>query len=551
MATIVNLDIGGGSVAATSYDLVLQSPYTEPVGNLLVLRSAPDAAPITGTVGQTEKHDTSVFQGAVAVGEITGTLDETENHDGSAIVASFDGVAPRTATMQAAETHDGAAFDATFTLAIRIELAPLEQHDAGPFLGGVLPAPADFWNTTERPDIGLFSGSSIYNIDATLGAEEAHDSSGFVLRTGWYDEVSVADDARFTEVLAGNVDSALIENIRFVEVLDADQDGEHTDALTYVDGLSGQLQVSRSIVETGVFHDDLDGQLWMVFSDAVVVSDALQGEDHPVALVDPVRFTDEIASVSAITGSLADVAVFGDALGWLWIAESTETVIVADVLAGAVAMSSALADTATWGDALAGGLTVYAPALADAGTFSDALTSQLQLVGILADTVLFGDALADAAHVVHVVNAETGAVSTYTFTPTIRSMAEYQGVLYLAGPDGLYALDATQDDGEDIVWTLRTGFSDLGVDKLKRVVDINVQARTQGDLTLQTVHNRTGDKVQRAYRLPPLTRNSHRDGVIHPGMGPVSVYWQFALQGVGPAEIHQMRLSVEPLSRRR
>jgi hypothetical protein len=553
MSTTVNLYIGEavGATDTNSIALVLTSPYTEPGGHLLILRSSPDVPPVSGTMGATEQRDTSVFQGTATVGATTGTLSETENHDGVAFSASFDGVSPRTATIQATDHTDGAAFDATYTLAIRIALAPLEQHDAGPFLGGATPAPADFWNTTERPDGGVFLGSSIYNIDATMGAEEAHDSSGFVLRTGWYDETSIADDLRFTETLVGSVDATLTERIRFVEVLDAEQDGDHTDALVYADGLSGQLRVSRLTVETGIFRDDLDGQLWMEFSDAVVVVDALQGEDLPVTSVDPIRFTDALASVSAITGSLADVAVFSDVLGWLWIAESTDTGVVADVLAGVVATSYALSDAVNWADVLSGGLTVYAPALADAGVFSDGLTSQLQLVGVLADTVLFGDALADAAHVVHVVNAETGAVSTYTFTPTIHSMAEYRGVLYLAGPDGLYALDATQDDGEDIVWTLRTGFSDLGTDKLKRLVDVNVQARTQGDLTLQTVHNRTGNKVQRDYRLPPLTRNSHRDGVVHPGMGPVSVYWQFGLRGIGPAEIHQMRLSVEPLSRRR
>jgi hypothetical protein len=189
--------------------------------------------------------------------------------------------------------------------------------------------------------------------------------------------------------------------------------------------------------------------------------------------------------------------------------------------------------------------------LNDGLVVSDVSTTAMQLVGILTDNALAGDTLFEAAQTVYITNAETGAVSTYVFTPTISGMTDYQGVLYLAGPEGLYALDATQDEDGAVVWTLRTGFSNLGSDLLKRIRDVNIQARTEGDTTLQVIEDRYGEKQEWNYRLPAVTRDSYRDGVTKIGRGIKSVYFALGLQGIGPAEIDQLRVLIEPLSRRR
>jgi hypothetical protein len=136
-------------------------------------------------------------------------------------------------------------------------------------------------------------------------------------------------------------------------------------------------------------------------------------------------------------------------------------------------------------------------------------------------------------------------------TPVVAGLAEYRGTLYLAGPDGLYAMDATEDEDGEVVWTLRTGFSNLGNDLLKRVRDANILGRTEGNTLFKVVTARNGEKQEYAYQLPEATRDAYRDGVTKVGRGLQSVYWQFEMEGTGPAEIDQIKLAIEPLSRRR
>ena len=210
-----------------------------------------------------------------------------------------------------------------------------------------------------------------------------------------------------------------------------------------------------------------------------------------------------------------------------------------------------LADNIGISDAIGATITVYA-ALSDEVGISDAITGQLSLIGVLSDTIGITDWVATTeATTVHVVNAETGAVSTYIFTPRIKGMGQFQGTLFLAADDGLYVVDADQDETGDIVWTLQTGFSNLGSDQLKQIYDVNCQMRTEGDTIMQVISDRKGEKESWQYRLTQDTRNSYRDGVIKPGKGTKSVYYALGLQGVGPAEIDQLRVLVRPLPRRR
>jgi hypothetical protein len=242
-----------------------------------------------------------------------------------------------------------------------------------------------------------------------------------------------------------------------------------------------------------------------------------------------------------------------DEIGYGFIQSSDDTLVASDSIAGTVAVASpVLSDTVVISETLAGAVSIYAAVLTDIVVASDTLTGSLVLVGVVSDTVLFGDTLSDAAYqTLVVVNAETGAVSTYTMTPVVAGLAEYRGTLYLAGPDGLYAMDADEDEDGEVVWTLRTGFANLGSDLLKRVRDANILGRTEGTTLLKVVTAHGGQKQEYHYQLPATTRDAYRDGVTKVGRGLQSVYWQFALQGTGPAEIDQLKLAIEPLSRRR
>jgi hypothetical protein len=352
--------------------------------------------------------------------------------------------------------------------------------------------------------------------DFSVGALDTLVFSETLVMLGGIDAASLSDTLRLDETLtsASSITGVLSDTVKFSDILVAGFSGSSTDTLV----------VSESIV-TGSTSETVD---------SLVLSDLL-------------------ASRMAIAGVVSDTVIASDEIGYGFVQSTADTLVASDVIAGTMeAASPVLTDTVVVGDVLAGSVAVYAASLTDTVVGSDSVTGSLALVGILSDTVLFGDTLSDAAYqVIVVVNAETGAVSTYTMTPVAAGLAEYRGTLYLAGPDGLYAMDATEDEDGEVVWTLRTGFSNLGSDLLKRVRDANILGRTEGDTLLKVVTSRGGQKQEYHYQLPEVTRDAYRDGVTKVGRGLQSVYWQFALQGTGPAEVDQLKLAIEPLSRRR
>jgi hypothetical protein len=364
----------------------------------------------------------------------------------------------------------------------------------------------------------------------------------------------VFDGVQVSDVIATGLDGPLTDTGIFADLIDGwvGQKDVLSDQVVVADQVISTVSASSTTVDTVQASDviamGLDGPL----ADTGVVTDLLDGEIGQLdGLTDKVFVGEAWSAVLTASAALSDTVSAQDDVSAIVLADALDTVVVSDVLAVNEAVFAALEDTVFAADGLIGTVAVYAPFLADTLVVTDGLTSHLGLVGVLSDTVLYGDTLHEATQKIIVVNADTGAVSTYTFTPTIKSVMHYQGVLYLAGPEGLYALDAVQDDDGAVVWTLRTGFSNLGTDQIKRVQDVNFQARTEGGTTFQVVSDRYGQKQEWNYRLPPLTRNSYRDGVVKVGKGIQSVYWQFAAQGVGPAEIDQLRFVVEPLSRRR
>jgi len=580
MATIINLNLGGDAETVVSYDLVLTAPYEEPAGHLLVLRSRPEVDPvtgafaitsgndtasilgsapnavdpITGTFAVTSQNDNPSITGTAAYPDITGTFEVTSVADSASVSAENVGIRHRVGYMAGVNADDIGAFEGTYTPKFEGVIAATSRNDTASLQGAFYPYEGPGYLVSDgRTDIAAFEGTNVYDVSGTFAATDTPDVATWRVKTREIFEADPLEDTVLAEedLIGETAGVSLVDYLLASDLLEEVLDGNFRDTLLATDELTAFLRKSYSLADTVLVSDRLSGMIFGETVDVVLASDELDAGDVPQELSDTIVASDGLISYSQITGILVDTGWVQDFLDSIPLAPVEDALEAADTLDSVVWQHPAtFADTVTITDALESPLTVYAD-LTDGALITDALLSELTLVGVLADTVLAGDSLHEAAQTVLVVNAETGAVSTYLFTPVITSMASYQGVLYLAGPEGLYALDATQDDDGAVVWTLRTGFSNLGTDLLKRVQDCNLQARTEGDTTFQVVSDRYGQKQEWNYRLPPLTRDSYRDGVVKVGRGIQSVYWQFAAQGVGPAEIDQLRLVVEPLSRRR
>lgn len=405
-------------------------------------------------------------------------------------------------------------------------------------------------NRFRHPNHGRFSRGTVAGFAAATDlAAAAFFAYGVLVRTeSTTDSLIVSDGVTGYACLLGSTDDTLVAS----ETLDSFYAVSTVDIGIALDVIASRLTIAGICDDRLIAGDTVAAGLTGVSADTVVLGDSLATAVTTTA-ADKVVVTDVATAQSVVSAISIDTLIVRDDIGYGFIQSAADSLVAIDNIAGVVAVASpVLTDTILVGEVLAGPVAVYAALPADTVVSSGTLAGTLALVGVLSDTVLFGDALSDAERqIVVVVNAETGAVSTYTMTPTATDLVEYGGTLYLAGPTGLYAMDATDDDDGKVIWTLRTGFSNLGSDLLKRVRDVNVQGRTVGGLTVQAITDRNGLKQEHNYLLPALTRDSYRDGVVKVGKGWNSVYWALGMRGEGPAEIDQLRVAVEPLSRRR
>ncbi len=439
--------------------------------------------------------------------------------------------------------------------------------------------------TTLRTSLALAAASS----QTLAGASELKgtlaDSQASVLGFGAVVLTTLADEQASTLALTGVVGTALTSSSATSDALvgASELKGTLADAALAQDALALGIQVPLLDEQASILT--LTGALATALASTAVFSDALAGAlDTKGTLTDAALTQDAVAFIAA--GPLTDsqsstLALTAAFRAPLWLAATSSTPVagvlelfteLSDGLSGQDALdgtelaalndtqgSSAelvihylgdLADSATLASTLGGSINVYR-GLADTQASADTLGGRLTLIGLLAETGVGGDSFTTQAQTVYAINAETGAVSTYVFTPLIQGAAAFDGALYLATPDGLFALDNTTDQGTAIDWELRTGLLNLGTDALKRITDMNVVGRATGDVGVNLVHDRDGTPVERRYVQTRLNRTAARDGVVKTGRGPVSVYWQVGVAGIGPAEIAELRLRVEPTSRRR
>ena len=303
------------------------------------------------------------------------------------------------------------------------------------------------------------------------------------------------------------------------------------DAYEFSDALDFPL-LGVSIEDTAAWVDSVDGV------------GSIVGEP----LYNTVQW-EELLSANLIVSTLADVSIWTDEIGYGAVITLSDTAAWGDVLDIASIVANSITDTASFSDLLSAYSDVEV--LSNTASWQDALTGVATLSAGLVDAASWVDNLIFDSYKLAVINADTGAVSEYTITPEVSGLCQFSGIFYIASSDGLYALDADADYDNDVVWAMNTGLLNFGTDLMKRVIDVNMLGSAEGATILAVTTTRGGTKVESRYQLEDLTRTAPRDGVVKVGRGLQSVYWAVGAQGVGPAEIDEIRVNTVPLSRRR
>jgi hypothetical protein len=148
---------------------------------------------------------------------------------------------------------------------------------------------------------------------------------------------------------------------------------------------------------------------------------------------------------------------------------------------------------------------------------------------------------------VFAINTRNTAISKYTSYP-YNSFAKF-GDLYLASSsNGIFLLEGAKDEAVNIDAKFATGLMGMGVDKLKRVIDMFLGIKSDGKYDLKVT---TDDGVESSYEL------TDTNPILHPirqkfGKGKRGKYWKLKIYNKEGSdfEIDSIQSTVDTLSRR-
>lgn len=382
-------------------------------------------------------------------------------------------------------------------------------------------------------DIGIVSDNSIGDYSSSIGTDTflAYDDlTGSVWAEPKTDTLNVQDILSCDGYGSFNSDTPIVSDI-----------------------ISSETAIHQSSSDIIFSAESLLTEWHVDTTDTVSLLGVLMGTPQLLGvLYDNITFADSLTGVLVSKTAVTDIISLVDIIAVGFVADNSDTITLTDNQIGLLSSHTAATDTLNASETLGSSYYVYG-SIADSCVLTDVVSGTAALIGALTpDTITAIDSLVEATQKIIVINSDTGAVSTYTFTQTITGLTNFNGTLYFSSLTGLYALDSATDVGTSITWTVETGFSNLGSDLLKRVMDVNIQGRTTGTVQCIVTVNRTNVKrVYGPFILPTMSYASYNSEVIKIAKGIQSNYWQLRLSGTDSAEIDQLHYVVEPLGRRR
>lgn len=124
------------------------------------------------------------------------------------------------------------------------------------------------------------------------------------------------------------------------------------------------------------------------------------------------------------------------------------------------------------------------------------------------------------------MNTRTAAVTEYT-NYNFNSFAQLGNTYFGASETGLYELLGDDDDGANIISTIKSGFAQWGGSKFMRFKGIYMGVRGEGGFVLKLI---TGDDKTYNYAVSPRNQRTTK---VHLGKGLKARYWAFELISTG------------------
>ena len=138
------------------------------------------------------------------------------------------------------------------------------------------------------------------------------------------------------------------------------------------------------------------------------------------------------------------------------------------------------------------------------------------------------------------MNLKLGAVTEFQSEIEFESVAALDGVVYVAGPDGVYAMTGADDDGEVFAQSALFGMLDYGSSQKKHPDSVLIEASASA-APVVTVH--VGSTSNAYTSVGPKRDGMYRAKV---GRGLTGKRMQFEVSGTGIQSVSSVDVLVEP-----
>jgi hypothetical protein len=184
----------------------------------------------------------------------------------------------------------------------------------------------------------------------------------------------------------------------------------------------------------------------------------------------------------------------------------------------------------------------------------DSSVTKMTMRNLIAEGLYLGAQirLGDDVYTAWVVNTSNRAATEYDNFP-FNSFFEIGGRYFGVSDTGVNELTGTDDNAVNIESYMRTGLTDFGTGKMKRVPSVYWGYTSDGTMVLKAITTSPeGEKIENWYKMTQRTADVTREARISLGRGMESVYWQFELHNVDGStfDINTMELLPVILDRR-
>lgn len=302
-----------------------------------------------------------------------------------------------------------------------------------------------------------------------------------------------------------------------------------TEHISCVDAYANKLTALEKISETTTAADATVLGFKVSMDEAVTFTDAWANK-FAVIMRESVTFTELYAQTRTNHTYLSEAVSASETVLVGFTKSVTESIAATDVYSPTLFISRAIAEGISCVDTFPSGFSKVIRSVSEYAAATVLQNSSASMQAGISESISVAESFwsRNPAIIAWQMNTETSAVSWNT-NFEFDSIAQLGNVVIASAPDGIYVLQADDDNGTPIDAVVTTGFMDLNDHHVKRFD--GVFYGLQGSdlkLTMEVF----GGSTPSVYNMPAKTTISPGSNRIIPGKGLASRYWRMTFNNV-------------------